>query len=218
MKIKGLLTNTENIARPSTSLILIGILKGYISNPIGFLLKSKLTFRKYKKSIKLNLPLEFIKSTGLIAWIYIRLSKKLGQEKAFEIIRVSVSTSGFAVQQANLRNVEAQRSFNNLKIFQKKANKEGSTKLNTVEIIAETERKYEFRVTKCVFYELFNYLNVPELTSIMCSIDNAIFNTYLPDELIFHRNGLNKTIYHGNKYCEFVIEKNENTENTNAQQ
>lgn len=213
----GLITDTEKIARPAVSLILAGVLKGYITNPIGFLLKSKLTFRKYKKGIKLNLPSDFIESTGLIAWIYIRLSDKIGQEKAFEVIRASVLTSGFAVQQANFRNVEALRSFNNLKKFQKRTSNEGSTKLNTVEIIEETERKYEFRVTRCAFYELFNFLNVPELTSIICSIDNAIFNTYLPEELIFHRNGLNKTMYHGNKYCEFVIEKEENKENTNAQ-
>ncbi len=37
---------------------------------------------------------------------------------------------------------------------------------------------------------------------IMCSIDNAIYNTYLPEKLIFQRNGLNNTIPDGNEYCE----------------
>jgi len=202
-------TDIANIAKPATSLILIGVLKGYVKNPIGFLLKSKFTFWKYKKSIQLDLPLDFINSMGLIAWIYIRLSRKIGREKAFEVIRVSVLTSGFAVQQANFRNVEAQRTFENLKKFQQKANKEGSSKLNTVEIIEESENKYEFRVTRCLFHEFFTYLKVPELTSIMCSVDNAIFNTYLPEKLIFHRNGINKTLLNGHEYCEFVIEKKE---------
>lgn len=207
-------TDIDTIAKPATSLILLGVLKGYVKNPIGFLLKSKLTFKKFKKSIQLDLPSDFISSTGLIAWIYIRLRQEIGQKKAFEILRTSVLTSGFAIQQANFRNVEAERSFQNLKIYQAKANKEGSTKLNTLEIIEDSEEKYEFRVTKCVFHELFNYLNVPELTSIMCSIDNAIFNTYLPEELVFHRNGLNKTIFHGKKYCEFVIEKTQTPNKT----
>ena len=202
-------TDIDNIAKPATSLILIGVLKGYIKNPIVFLIKTKLTFKKYKKSIQLDLPSDFINSTGLIAWIYIRLTERIGKEKAFEVIRACVLTSGLAVQQANFRNVETKRTFENLKKFQQRANNEGSTKLNTVEVIEASENKYEFRVTRCLFHELFTYLKVPELTSIMCSIDNAIFNTYLPEKLVFHRNGINKTLSSGHKYCEFVVEKNE---------
>ena len=203
------ITDVDNIAKPATSLIIIGVLKGYVKNPVGFLIKTKVTFKKYKKNIQLDLPSDFIDSTGLIAWIYIRLTKEIGKEKAFEVVRACVLTSGLAVQQANFRNVEAHRTFENLKKFQQRANKEGSTKLNTVEIVEESENKYEFRVTRCLFHELFTYLNVPELTSVMCSIDNAIFNTYLPEKLIFHRNGMNKTLLGGQKYCEFVIEKKE---------
>ena len=57
-----------------------------------------------------------------------------------------------------------------------------------------------------MFYELFTHLKVSELTSIMCSIDNAIFNTYMPEELVFHRNGMDNTLLKGHKYCEFIIE------------
>lgn len=207
--MKALKTNIENIAKPAMPLILIGVLKGYIKNPIGFIIKSKLSFKRFRKKIELDLPNDFIDSAGFIAWLYIRLKKKVGQKEAFEIIRVAVLTSGLAIQQANFRNVEDARCFENLIKYQQKANNEGSTKLNTIEIIEQTESKYEFRVTRCVFYELFKYLKVPEVISIMCSIDNAIFNTYLPEKLIFHRNGLNNTLPKGNKYCEFVIENKE---------
>lgn len=202
-------TNTDNIAKPAVSLILIGVLKGYIKNPIGFLIKSKISFKKFRENIKLDLPRDFVDTTSFVAWIYLRLKEKIGQEKAFEIIRASVLTSGIAVQQANFRNVEENRNFENLIKYQQRANTEGSTKQNTMEIIEQTSGRYEFRVTRCVFYELFSYLKVPELTLIMCSIDNAIFNTYLPEKLIFHRNGLNNTMPQGNKFCEFVIENKE---------
>ena len=207
--MKFLKTNIENIAKPSVSLILIGVLKGYIKNPIGFLIKTKISFKKFRKTIDLDLPKDFINTTSFIAWIYICLKGKIGQVKAFEIIRTSILTSGFAVQQANFRNVEENRSFENLIQYQQRANNEGSTKLNTMEVIEQSEKKYEFRVTRCVFFELFTYLKVPELTSVMCSIDNVIFNSYLPEKLIFHRNGLNKTMFQGNEYCEFVIENKE---------
>jgi hypothetical protein len=78
-----------------------------------------------------------------------------------------------------------------------------------MEILEESGNRYEFRITRCMFYEIFTNLKVPELTSIICSIDNAIFNTYLPEKLTFHRNGINKTLVQGNDFCEFVIENNE---------
>ena len=204
MKIK---TNKETIAKPSTFFILLGVIKGYISNPLLFLILSKLSFKRYLISFSIDLPQDFIKEYAFIAWIYKRLTKKIGREKAYEILRASILTTGIAVQQANFRNVEVERNFENLISFQKRAKENGSTKLNKMEIISETKYIYEFRVTKCTFYELFNFLGVPELTKIFCSIDNAIFCSYLPEKIIFHRNGIGNTIAEGNEYCEFVISK-----------
>lgn len=153
------------------------------------------------------MPQDFIKEYAFIAWLYKRLAKKVGEKKAFEILRASILTTGIAVQQANFRNVETERNFENLVLFQKRTKESGSTKLNKMKIISETKNKYEFRVTKCAFYELFYFLKVPELTKIFCSIDNAIFCSYLPEKVIFHRNGIGNTIANGNEYCEFVLKK-----------
>ena len=200
-------TNIDNIAKPVISLIIIGVLKGYINKPILFLLKTMFSFKRFKKTIKIDLPKEFIETSGLIAWLYIRLKKEVGKEKAYEIIRAIVLCIGLAVQQANFRNVEAKRTFENLVKYQKYGKNEGITKLNKMEIIEQTENRYVFKVTKCMFYEFFKYLDVPELTKIMCSIDNAIFNSYLPEKIIFHRNGINNRIADGAVECIFVIEK-----------
>ena len=189
-------------------LILIGVLRGYINNPARFVIASKITFRKFRKRIELDLPEDFIETAGFMAWIYIRLKKKTDKERAFEIIRAAVLTSGLAVQQANFRNVEEGRTMENLVKYQQITNREGPTRLNTMEVIEESGKRYAFRVTRCLFHELFSQLGVPELTSIMCSIDNAIFNTYLPEKLTFHRNGLHNTIADGKEFCDFVIENN----------
>jgi hypothetical protein len=202
-------TSVNNIAKPSHAMIIIGVLKGYINNPIVFFIKTIVTFKRFKKTIEIDLPKEFINSSGLIAWLYIRLKKKIGKEKAYEIIRVIILCSGLAIQQANFRNVEAERTFENLVKYQKKVKNEGITKLNQMEIIEQTENRYVYKVTKCMFYEFFKYLDVPELTRIMCSIDNAIFNSYLPEKIIFHRNGINNRIADGALECMFIIEKHE---------
>ncbi|BEP28143.1 L-2-amino-thiazoline-4-carboxylic acid hydrolase [Helicovermis profundi] len=199
--------SNENIAKPSNMLIIIGVLKGYIRRPTIFFLRTIFTFNKFKRTIVLDLPKDFINSSGLIAWMYIRLTHKVGRNKAYEIIRAAILCSGLAVQQANFRNVEDERTFKNLIKYQKKAKESGSTKLNEMEIIEESDRRYIFKVTKCMFYELFKSLDVPELTRLMCSIDNVIFNSYLPEEIIFHRNGVNNRIVDGSPECMFVIEK-----------
>ena len=47
---------------------------------------------------------------------------------------------------------------------------------------------------------------MPELTRIMCEVDNAIFNSYLPEQVTFHRNGLGNRLADGAAVCHFVLE------------
>jgi len=72
MKIK---TKKDTIAKPLTFFILLGVLKGYISNTLFFIVLSKLSFKKYLKTITIDLPQNFIKEYGFIVWLYLRLTK-----------------------------------------------------------------------------------------------------------------------------------------------
>jgi predicted ArsR family transcriptional regulator len=200
-------TNCNRIAKPSKPFIIIGILKGYLKGATGFFLMTILTFKRFKRTIKMDLPKEFIDSAGLMAWLYIRLKKKVGQKNAFEIMRATILSMGLVVQQAGFRNVEDTRTFENLVKYQQRVKKEGTTKLNTMEIIEESGNRYEFKMTHCMFYDFFKSMGVVELTEIMCSVDNAIFNSYKPEKIVFHRNGIGNRIFDGAEYCSFVIEK-----------
>ena len=76
----------------------------------------------------------------------------------------------------------------------------------TQQIIEENESSYCFRVTRCIFHEFFTTLGVAELTSVMCAVDNVVFNCYLPNELIFERK-CGETIAEGSKFCSFRVKK-----------
>ena len=52
---------------------------------------------------------------------------------------------------------------------------------------------------------LFN-LGIPELSEPFCTLDNALYNAYLPNEKIFHRGGKGKTIEKGHPFCQFIHE------------
>jgi hypothetical protein len=49
-------------------------------------------------------------------------------------------------------------------------------------------------------------IGIPELTRLMCGVDNAISNSYLPEQVTFHRNGLGNRPAEGALACHFVLE------------
>ena len=199
-------TNIDQPGKANKALMAFGILQGYIRNPLWFLLSTLFTLPGFKKRLPKDVPREFIEVTALQTLMYMRLKKRVGQKLAYEIVRAFVLPVGLAVQQGNFRNVEAPRTFDNLIQYQQRTNRKGPTRWNTMEILEQSEYKYEFRVHKCMFHELYTSLGIPELTKLMCEVDNAIFNTYLPEEVTFHRNGLENRIADGAPMCHFVIE------------
>jgi hypothetical protein len=200
-----MMLKTENkVAQPMLPLIVTGVLGGYIKGAIPFMIGTLLTFTLFVRNCPKKYPKEFVKSAGFIVHLYRRLQKKMSKEKAFELTRATMLTASISVMQGNFRVVETTRSIENLKKYQQETNRTGITKENTMKVIEDTETCYRFQVTKCVFDEFFAEMGAKELTSIMCSVDNAIFNSYLPNELIFERQK-GGTITEGCEACSFCI-------------
>lgn len=199
-------STAEHPAQPNKSLMTLGILQGYLKNPAGFFLTTLLTLPGFKKQISPGFPPEFVRANALQAWMYIRLKKTVGQEKAYEIVRAFVLPVGLAMQQGNFRNVEAGRSFENLIAYQQRTHQEGLTRWVTMDVLAQNASRYEIRVTTCMYFKFYSSLGIPEMTRLMCAVDNAIFNSYLPEKVIFHRNGLGNRIVDGASACQFVLE------------
>lgn len=200
-------TTVDQPGEPNKALMALGILQGYIRHSSWFLLNTLLTLPSFKKRLPKDLPKDFVEVTALQTWMYIRLKGRIGKEKAYEVLRALVLPAGLAVQQSNFRCVEARRTFENLITYIQRTNREGPTRWNRVEILEQSEHKYEIRVHNCMFHEVYTQLGVPELTGLMCAVDNAIFNTYLPDRITFHRNGIGNRIADGASACHFVIER-----------
>ena len=199
-------TTVDKPGKPNKALMALGILQGYIEHPWWFLLTTLFTLPGFKKQLPKDLPKDFVEVTALQTWMYIRLKGRIGKEKAYEVVRALVLPVGLAVQQINFRCVEASRTFENLITYMQRTNREGPTRWNRVEILEQSECKYEVRVHNCLFHEVYTELGIPELTRLMCAVDNAIFNTYLPEKITFHRNGIGNRIVDGAPACHFVIQ------------
>lgn len=139
-------------------------------------------------------------------WIYLNLKNKIGQRKAFEIIRVALLTAGVAKQNLLFNTVAMERTFETFAQQELENNRIGTTKWNKLEVVKRTNHLFLVRVTHCLYHELAASIGAPEITQIVCQIDNAVFNSYLPEKMIFHRGGANHRIADGNKECQFIWE------------
>jgi hypothetical protein len=200
-------TSIDKIAKPAIPLFLLGSLKGYISSPYFTFARIILGLGKAKKHIDNKYPKDLRKLCALMLSSYTILLKSEEKDKALRILKAMVLPMGLAVQMANFRYVEDMPNMKNLIQYQQRTNKEGPTRMNSMEIIMANNNTYEFKVSRCCFYEIFNNAGFPELTSVFCEIDNAIFNVYLPDSVIFHRKGQKQRITDGAEYCTFFCEK-----------
>ncbi|MBN2077431.1 MAG: L-2-amino-thiazoline-4-carboxylic acid hydrolase [Spirochaetes bacterium] len=199
----------DNPAIPGKVCILYGMLKGYVKNPCKTIYLAKKKAHKIKKKLGVEYPPDFLEMISLIAGLYDVIREKPDDRIALSLVTALILPVGLATQMSNFRFVEDKRSFDNLIAYQQKTNREGPTRLNRIEVLEQNKRRYAFKVHNCQFHDAFTKLGVPELTRVICTIDNAIFNSYMPEEVVFHRNGIGKRIADGASYCDFICEHRE---------
>jgi len=199
-------TSIEHKATPATVFIVYGGMKGYVKRPTWFLLRTALKASRLKKQLPEKLSKDIKTQVAMIAAMYIILKEKVDTERALSTVQAIMIPVALSVQLGNFRYAETERSFESLKKYHEMAISESPTRTNVKEIVESSDEKYHFRVKSCLHKGLFKRLGVPELTQIMCNVDNALYNIYCPDKVLFHRNGPGNTIFEGNEYCEFICE------------
>ena len=198
--------NPEFDMKKVTTPLLLHMLGKEMRFPRLFLLRCKLSLNRFKKTIDGRFPRELIDLAALPAWVYLNLKKRIGQHRAFEILRVALLTGGTAAQNLQFDTVHKERNFRNFSELEIENNRTGLVRWNTMEVIERSARRFEIKVTRCMFHEFAISVGIPEMTPIVCQIDNAMFNSYLPDEMIFDRGGIGRRIADGKRECNFVWE------------
>lgn len=96
-----------------TTPLLIHMLSKEMRFPRFFLLRCKLTLGRFKRTVDIRFPVELVNLAALPAWVYLNLKKKIGQVRAFEIMRVALLTGGTAAQNLQFETVHKERNFQN---------------------------------------------------------------------------------------------------------
>jgi hypothetical protein len=195
-----------------TTPLLLHMLGKELRFPMLFLLRCKLTLGPFKKTIDSRFPAELIDLAALPAWVYLNLKKKIGQSRAFEIMRVALLTGGTASQNLQFDTVHKERNFRNFSELEIENNRTGLVRWNKMEVVARSTRRFEIKITRCMFHEFAISVGIPEMTPMVCQIDNAMFNSYLPDEMTFDRGPLGGRIADGRRECNFVWEWRQRSE------
>ena len=192
--------------RKITTPLLIHMIGKELRFPQLFLFRCKLTLGGFKRTIDPRFPRELVDLAALPVWVYLNLKKRIGQHRAFEIMRVALLTGGTAAQNLQFDTVHKERNFQNFSKLEIENNRTGLVRWNTMEVVESTARRFEIKITRCMFHELAVSVGIPEITPIVCQIDNAMFNSYLPDEMTFDRGLLGGRIADGKRECNFVWE------------
>lgn len=192
--------NMKKITTP----ILLHMLRKEFRFPRLFLFRCKFTLGRFKQSVDKRFPAELIDLAALPIWVYLNLKKKIGQRRAFEIMRVALLVGGTAAQNLQFDTVYTDRNFQNFSELEIENNRSGLVRWNKMEVVENSSQRFEIKITRCMFHEFAVSVGIPEITPIVCQIDNAMFNSYLPDEMTFDRGLLGGRIADGKTECNFV--------------
>jgi hypothetical protein len=135
------------------------------------------------------------------------LKEYLEHDKALALAKAIIIPVGLINQMALFRYVEAPiHTTENLIHQAKRFTAEGPMRLNKYSIHEQNEKRYSFSVHNGIFLKPFSDNGCPELSTIYCSVDHALYNIYSPGKIIFSRGGRSKLIAEGNKSCDFICE------------
>jgi len=201
-------TNFESPANPDVLMIAKGILKGYIKSPTIFMWRLLPKVVKVQNEINKNIPIDIRKQLALTIAMYSIFREKMEKDQALSLLKAVIIPIGLTRQISIFRFVEdTDHSFKNLIKYSKRFKEEGPMRLNKMKVEEESDGTYKFHVQNCIFNSVFDKFGYPELLGVFCSVDNATYNIYAADDILFTRGGNDKTIARGNKTCDFICEK-----------
>ena len=131
-----------------TGPILLHLLSTEVRFPRLFLVRCRLTLGRFKKTIDPRFQPELIELAALPLWVYLNLKRRIGQAKAYEIMRVAILTGGIAQWNLAYRAAVNKRTFDNLCDAEIDVNRTGPTKWNAKvgrELVVHTPRYLDLK-------------------------------------------------------------------------
>ncbi|MBA7619661.1 hypothetical protein ES703_27002 [subsurface metagenome] len=177
------------------------LLQGHVADPLGFIEHCKRTLGTFKKRLAPRFPQDMVDARALYLHCYIKLKKQLGQEPAYEIMRIVFLTDG-EIRMNLAFDTAGGRSYE--KVIQKAIEYNRASGVS-YKIVEQSDDRFEMKMTSCTFWEFCCSLEIPEATRLVCQVDDAFFNSYLPEEVRFSHGVPCSRLVDGSSVCRFVF-------------
>jgi len=123
------------------------------------------------------------------------LVEELGEEKAFPIIERAFTKLQIQNGQKLAKELGS-NSFETMAEYQRQLERD----LDGIEVLEVTDREIKTKITRCVAYEAFDALGMPELCPLFCESDHPYIKAYNPDMKLVRT----KEIANGDAYCDHI--------------
>lgn len=173
------------------------------------LLSSKPLFKSTRWGKEKGAESAFIKPYALVAKLYIRLKKKFGKDKAYEIMGEIIVPVGCNQQTALLDsiNISDDEPMKKLMAFNNLMEQKGATRFNDRIYSKKTDNICHFKIRRCVYKDFFDAVSTPELARFFCDVDEEFFPTAFPKFKVHRGGSWENTLAYGKEECDFIFEK-----------
>jgi len=120
---------------------------------------------------------------------------ELGEERAFPIIQRAFEK----LQERNGQNVARRLGSNSFEAWAEE-NRQMAREYDGFEVLEITDHEVKTKCTRCVAYEAFDALGMPELCRLYCESDHPYIRAYNPKMKLVRT----KEIANGDAYCDHV--------------
>ena len=176
---------------------------------IGCLFQRNALFQKthWSQSSPLVDEAKYVKDLTIIPTIYLQLEKKIGREKATQVIDRILEVTGDALYQPALELAAAseQSGIARFMAFRSKMDLSQADRFNKKTYLNVDDRSCHYILTKCLPNELFTELGIPELTRTVCKGDEKFFRKAFPDLVFSRGDSWENTMAYGKDHCEYQL-------------
>ncbi|NTU84990.1 MAG: L-2-amino-thiazoline-4-carboxylic acid hydrolase [Chloroflexales bacterium] len=145
---------------------------------------------------------------ALASAVYLSLSARLGQRRAYAVMRHLLLPIGIALPRGVLARMTVSATtspMERLMAFQRRMQQSEGGRFNTRVYDTCDATTCAYRITRCVVVEVFTATRTPELARLICDVDRVFFAEAFPEFGFSRGDSWENTIAYGKPHCTFTL-------------
>ncbi len=150
---------------------------------------------------------KYVRRLAMAAGMYQILSEKKGQKRAFDLMRSVLVTIGRITVRKRFHSVDLTglQGMERLNTFNDYMTKQDEAKYNRREYLVNDDTTCHYIINRCVVYDFFMETGTPELTKLICEVDQHFFPIAFYEFSFSRGDSWENTIAYGKTACDFIL-------------